>query len=1126
MRGFENLSATLAPLLPQAATFSPNERFLCCNFPPIFLLKKKTDSMTLTSTFRSIAAGTAAIALATLGWNLLSSSDTSAYAPRATEKAGEPNGAQEIRRMMLGDENGQINSQGLAALRKKVVKKAQRQGSQKAAGLSWHELGPDNIGGRTRAIEPFSTGSSMNGLYAGSVSGGLWKSTNRGDNWTQITTFPNLMVASIALAGNGDLYVGTGTAWEGGSGEGDSGFRGEGIYRSTDSGASWELVPGSGNFDATDALEPDPNNDNRVWFASTSGYGSITDGALVEVPGGTNAPSVASDVAIAPDGSYCLVAGVNGRVYRSVNGDFSDLLLISQGNGSTGNPPQSGIGRARVDIALTANENGTYNAFAVYATSGGFFYGLFFSGDAGVADSWENVWPGEIETATPLPRNQGKYDLAVGISKSDPTLAFVGGIELWRSGPNQQAEPAAAPFDAPGFAYGVHADIHEVLFLEDGTMYIAGDGGIYRSDNNGGSYTACNRNYNVTQFYGMAHGAGSGVLGGTQDNGSLFIPGDGYFLSDEMAVEVNGGDGFDCAVSQVTEANGYSYAWTAASQYGGFVRGTLGQGEINNSGAILDGNFDDFYFDSDGDGLANDLGQFYSCSRLYENFNDSLGSQTVILVNTFGQDTAGGTFMLETASQNLPFSYTMDEDETLQFFDTIVRPDRQFPEPLTEDPEYFWLDVQEEEELVVCEQFSDSVGVDSIQFLTEIVIVDSLYTDLGDTTILTVVEVPTGMYDTTYVVETVFDNYEVCDTVYHYAADSLFNIPERIRVHDPYATMFAIGLRDYDNQDLGIWITRDVLNFNTTPSWIRVADAPAGFSGTKAIEFVEQGEGAGDVMFFTGWNGQVTRVSGLRDVYSQEDVDNGALEVVDILNPAGTAVTGLSVDPNNPNHVVISLGGYGASNLGKVRETFNAMAEDVAWTNIWDSEFTSLPCYDVVVDATDASGATVVVGTEYGIFVTENGGDDWAISNMGMSTGDEVLTAPVFDLKQQFRASNDWSNVTNGGAIYAGTHGRGIFVSGIASDVEEEEPQVEMASWNVFPNPVVGGTLQLPTAGWEGQSQVEVFDLTGRRWLTESLNASGVEQLGLNVQALPSGYYVVRMSQTGKARAAKFVVRH
>ena len=133
----------------------------------------------------------------------------------------------------------------------------------------------------------------------------------------------------------------------------------------------------------------------------------------------------------------------------------------------------------------------------------------------------------------------GIYDLALGISKADPTLAYVGGIELWRSGPNQQAQAAAAAFDAPGFNFGVHADVHEVIFVDDdtpnGTMYVATDGGIYRSEDNGYSYTACNRDYNVTQFYGMAHSAGSGVLGGTQDNGSLFIPGDGYFLSDQMA---------------------------------------------------------------------------------------------------------------------------------------------------------------------------------------------------------------------------------------------------------------------------------------------------------------------------------------------------------------------------------------------------------------------------------------------------------------------------------------------------------------------------------------------------------------------------------------------------------------
>ncbi|MGB1057173.1 MAG: T9SS type A sorting domain-containing protein, partial [Flavobacteriales bacterium] len=365
---------------------------------------------------------------------------------------------------------------------------------------------------------------------------------------------------------------------------------------------------------------------------------------------------------------------------------------------------------------------------------------------------------------------------------------------------------------------------------------------------------------------------------------------------------------------------------------------------------------------------------------------------------------------------------------------------------------------------------------------------------------------------------------EVCDTVYVHAADVLYNIPERIRVKDPYNSMFVLGL----NGGLGVWMTREALNFNTTPSWIRIAEAPAGFSGTKAIEFVEQGEEAGDVMFYTGWNGQVTRVTGLRNVYSQEDVSE--LEVTNILSSAGAAVTGLSVDPNDPNHVVISVGGYGANGAGKVRETFNALSDDVEWDNIWTGNgpnglglnFNNIPCYDVVIDANDPS--TIVVGTEFGIFV-KNGDANWEISNIGMENGPDGVTAPVFDLKQQFRSSHPWSNITNGGAIYAGTHGRGIFVNGIASDVEEEELVAEEATWNVFPNPVVGEELNLPTAGWQGQARVEIFDLTGRRWVNDVTNVGGVDRVRTDVRELPSGYYVVRMSQGDAVKAAKFVVR-
>jgi hypothetical protein len=1071
--------------------------------------------MMLNATMRSLAAGTVAVALTVWGVSALKSSESLSYQPRPEVSATQPDGAMEIRRMLVGDEEGNIDYEGLQSLRREVVKAAQKQAANKSNSLSWFELGPDNIGGRTRAL--VAVGS--NTLYAGAVSGGLWKSTNRGDNWNQVVSFPSLMVGSIAVAGNGTIYVGTGSNFDGAGGEGGSGFRGDGIWMSTDNGASFSLVDGTDGYDATDAMIADPEQENRIWYASMDGYGSIVDGVLNEVPGGANSPSNAMDVAIAPDGSYCLVAGANGRVYRSVNGDFTNLEAITQGSGQNGNLPQSGIGRARIDIAQQANEDGTYNAFAMYATSGGLFYGLFFSDGAGTGGSWSEIWPGEIQTATPLPRSQGIYDLALGITKSDPTLAYVGGIEVWRSGPNQQAEQAAVAYDSPGFPFGVHADVHEILFVDDntthGVMYVATDGGIYRSEDNGYSYTACNRDYNVTQFYGMAHSAGTGVLGGTQDNGSLFIPGDGYFLSDQMAVEVHGGDGFDCAISMVTEAEGYSYAWFAASQNGGLVRGTLGPGDVNNAGDFFDNNFVDLFADN------GDLGQFYTCTRLYEDFDDEYSQSEVILVNTFGQDTTGGSFELATASQNLPFTYTMGPNETLHFFDSIARPERILDAPLTEDPDYFWLDPQPAVEDIQCEVTTDTIGYDTLVFEFPVV-VDStilIINSQGDSLYYTI-EVPTGEVETTVEYNPIVTTMEQCDTVYIHAADVLYNIPERIKVRDPYTTMFVLGL----NGGLGVWMTRDALNFNTTPSWIRIADAPAGFSGTKAIEFVESGDQAGDVMFYTGWNGQVFRVSGLRNVYTQEDVD--MLEIDPILSSAGAAVTGLSVDPNDPNHVVVTVGGYGATSAGKVRETFNALSENVTWTNIWSSAgFNTMPCYDVVIDATDATGETIVVGTEFGIFVTDNGGDSWAISNLGMENGPDGVTAPVFDLKQQFRESHPWSNVTNGGAIYAGTHGRGIFVNGIASDVQEEPAAEADRSWNVFPNPVSGTELHLPTQGWQGQAKVEVFDLAGRRWVNEIVNVGGVDRVTTDVQDLTSGYYVVRMSQGDSVRAAKFVVR-
>jgi len=1038
------------------------------------------------------------------------------YSPRNVENAiqRDADGAAEITRMLLADvETGEINSKGLCELREDVLKYASAQSlaNSKTTDISWSEMGPDNVGGRTRAIVAVNEDL----IYAGAVSGGLWRSNDGANTWNQVTGMPFFMIASIAVSDNGDIYVGTGSNFDYSGGEGNSGFRGRGIWWSNDGGETFSMVDGTdpgefsnGNWSSNDALVKHPSYDNRVWYGSNSSFGTLENGVIDINPASGGPGGGVTDITIAPDGSYMLVAATNGLVYRSTNEQFSNFESITAGGSNNGSLPQGGIGRARIAIS----QDDADHAFALYSTSGGLFYNLYYSDNAGQEGSWTVCWPGGVDTSTPLPRAQGVYDLALGIKKGQPDLAYVGGISLWRSGPNQQAEPAAASFDFPGFPYGIHADIHEIIFTEEGTMFVATDGGIYKSDDGGISYTECNNNYNVTQFYGMAHSAGTAVLGGTQDNGSLFIPGDGYFLTDEHAIEVHGGDGFDCAISQVTESPEQTYAWFAASQNGGLARGTVSPGAVSNLGDFWDNDITDLIND-DGD-----LGQFYTCLRLYEDTEDEDSQQNIILVNPYGETVTDSTFVLYTNSQNLPLEYTLGDGEELLFYDSLVRPERLLSEILTEDPDYFWLAPQIAQEQFIC--WDDTLGVDTVQVIESITILyDSVYAPLIDEWLVYELDA-----DTIFGSDILFDVVEVCDSMYFYAADTILEEPGRILVHDPYTTILSIGFVGSQ----GVWMTREGLNFNTTPDWFRLGSAPVG-GGAKSIEYVVNDvDHGGDVMFVSGWNATLVRFSGLKNVYSQDDVEDHVV-METLISQAGSAITGVSVDPNNANHVVFTVGGYGNVASGKVRESWDALSESPTFTNIWSvPTLSKMPIYDVVIDFQDESGATIIIGTEYGTFITDNGGSDWTIANLGMAITSEELTTPVFDLKQQWRSETNWSYPSNTGAIYAGSHGRGIFRSDSFLGAEEVVSTINTDSETllIYPNPVIGSSVQINTSNFAGNTSIEVYDLQGRMVSSKILdNINSSESVLVDVSDLSNGTYVVRVASDSKVLATKLIIR-
>ncbi len=163
------------------------------------------------------------------------------------QEKNSPIGRAEFERMRLSDpktgkipENIRMRELALAS---NLPKESGRRSSN---ALSFNHAGPYNFGGRTRAIAIDKSNPSV--YLAGGVSGGLWRSTDEGTNWTRVTgsnTQP--AVSSIAQ----DTRSGKTNTWYYGSGEtvGNSAsksfsanYRGSGMYKSTDSGVTWNLI--------------------------------------------------------------------------------------------------------------------------------------------------------------------------------------------------------------------------------------------------------------------------------------------------------------------------------------------------------------------------------------------------------------------------------------------------------------------------------------------------------------------------------------------------------------------------------------------------------------------------------------------------------------------------------------------------------------------------------------------------------------------------------------------------------------------------------------------------------------------------------------------------------------------
>ena len=454
--------------------------------------------------------------------------------------------------------------------------------------VNWDERGPNNVGGRTRAILVDANDPTGKVVWAGGVSGGLWKTTNiyeSSPDWLPVNDlFENLAVTSIAQDINkpDTMYFGTGEGWF----NADA-VRGLGIWRSIDGGTTWSQLSATNNvnFYYINKIVVDPSTGNV--FASTrdGGLQKSTDAGAswtkVLGQGMTGATNRAGDVEIAANGDmYCALGVFNqDGLYKSTDGGNTWSVL-------GGGLPTSGY--HRIEVACAPSD--ANRIYALYLNSSTFnTLGIYKSTDAGA--TWTAMANPSAYGMTNFCRNQGWYNLIAAVDPNNADKIYIGGIDvLYSSNGGTSWTQASQWYGASGYPY-VHADQHEITFKpgSSDTIFFGNDGGIFMTLNGSAaapSFESKIRNYNITQFYGGAmhpDAYSNYFLAGAQDNGSHKFT--DYGIS--STIEVTGGDGAFCHIDQDEpqyQFTQYVYSNFRRSSNGG---STFVNGPTNNSGRFI-----------------------------------------------------------------------------------------------------------------------------------------------------------------------------------------------------------------------------------------------------------------------------------------------------------------------------------------------------------------------------------------------------------------------------------------------------------------------------------------------------------------------------------------------------------
>ncbi len=388
-------------------------------------------------------------------------------------------------------------------------------------GFRFRSIGPAVTGGRIHDVEALADDPST--IYLATASGGIWKSTNKGTTWTSIfenqavSTFGDIGIApsnpDIIYAGTGEQNNRQSTSW------------GNGIYRSTDAGATWRHL-GLEETRHIGEVIVHPTDPDVAYVAALGNLWAPSSerGVYKTTNGGRRWRKVLSindftgvvDLVMDPSNPNTLYAAAYQRLRRTWGfngGGPGSGIYKSTDGGRNWEELTAGIpegDKGRIGIAIAASNPLVLMATVEHASESG----VYRTEDGGA--SWVKV-----SDTNPRPM----YYSHIYIDPTTDQRVYILATTFYKS---EDGGNTFLPLPTrPTYDVGVHSDFHD-LWIDPNNprhFYLVGDAGLHESWDMGLNHIKIN-NIPIGQFYAIGVDMRDPyyIYGGMQDNHSWLGP--------------------------------------------------------------------------------------------------------------------------------------------------------------------------------------------------------------------------------------------------------------------------------------------------------------------------------------------------------------------------------------------------------------------------------------------------------------------------------------------------------------------------------------------------------------------------------------------------------------------------